>query len=210
MNMHGPSLFSIAKLFLPAVFVVGTALPANTQNVRVTTQEHFMAPNAAELEGEAAEEVYAKLKDAMAGAYRMSDREAAQSYQEWGRYNKSPYRSATHGKRFVNNYANKAARAYGSYEKSGVLPVGSILAKDSFTVTKEGRVSPGPLFLMEKMEAGFNKESGDWKYIMIMPDGSFFGETHGEGADLVEFCIICHQTVAKNDHLFFMPDKYRK
>lgn len=211
MESHNPSVLpACLLLILVGAVCVASFNAGHAQNVRVAAQEHFMAPNAAELEGKAAEEVYAKLRGAMTAAYRMSDHASTQSYQDWDRYNTSPYRSATHGKRFVNNFANKLAKAYGKYEGSGPLPQGSLLAKDSFTVTKEGRVSPGPLFLMEKMNKGFKPASGDWKYTMIMPDGSFFGETNGEGADQVEFCITCHQAAAKNDHLFYLPEKYRK
>ena len=34
----------------------------------------------------------------------------------------------------MNNYADGAAAAYGKFEDFGEMPVGSILAKDSFTV----------------------------------------------------------------------------
>ena len=46
--------------------------------------------------------------------------------------------------------------------------------------------SRAPLFLMEKMPAGFSYVTGDWRYIMIMPDGSLFGETRGDGAVTLE------------------------
>jgi phosphoserine aminotransferase len=63
---------------------------------------------------------------------------------------------------------------------------------------------------MEKMPAGFNPASRDWRYTMIMPDGSLFGMTKGESSERVTFCITCHQTAGDNsDHLFFVPDDYR-
>jgi hypothetical protein len=43
-----------------------------------------------------------------------------------------------------------------------------------------------------------------------MPDGSFFGETNGENAERVEFCIGCHLAREKYDHLYFVPSKFRK
>ena len=67
-----------------------------------------------------------------------------------------------------------------------------------------------PLFLMEKMAPGFSPESRDWRYTMIMPDGSLFGVTQGEGSGRVKFCITCHETAGdENDHLFFVPEDYR-
>ena len=74
----------------------------------------------------------------------------------------------------------------------------------------DGRAKPGALYLMEKMPDGFNYVSGNWRYMMILPDGSIFGTTKGEGAERVEFCISCHLAVAHQDHLFFLPKKFRR
>jgi hypothetical protein len=52
------------------------------------------------------------------------------------------YVSDTHGGRFVHNAANDlAAEEYGKYEEVRRMPVGSILAKPSFTVAPDGRAS---------------------------------------------------------------------
>ncbi len=151
-----------------------------------------------------------RMLDDMTAGYRLSGESTAGVYRTWRRYNKTPYRSATHGQRFVNNYANALAKGYGRYENSGALPEGAVLAKDSFAVTARGDVFSGPLFLMEKMPAGFDPKSRDWRYSMIMPDGSLFGTTKGEGSKRVEFCITCHETAgAENDHLFFVPEEQR-
>lgn len=89
------------------------------------------------------------------------------------------------------------------------MPPGTILVKDSFTATADGAIFAGPMFIMEKMEAGFNGDSGDWRYTMVMPDGSVFGRTGGENAGNVAFCIRCHATRTNHDHLFFLPEDYR-
>ena len=133
----------------------------------------------------------------------------ARDYRSWRRYNSAPYLSATHGNLYINNYVNEAGAAYGRFEAAGTLPVGSIVAKDSFVVERDGSVQPGPLFVMEKMAQGFNYVSGDWRYSQIMPDGVVFGETRGEAADRVAFCIGCHLAVERQDHLFFVPVPYR-
>jgi hypothetical protein len=54
-------------------------------------------------------------------------------------------------------------------------------AKNSFTVNAKGQVSVGPLFLMEKHNAGFNKVSHNWQYTLIMPNGQTVGTTNGKG-----------------------------
>lgn len=172
-------------------------------------RRHFRTPHPARLTPGEAEEIYRQRVDSLAAGYALGDHPVARSYRTWRRYNSAPYLSAAHGNLYVNNYANAAARAYGRFESAGKLPVGAIIAKDSFVVERDGTVRPGSLFIMEKMPRGFNYVSGDWRYIEIMPDGTFFGETHGDHAERVEFCIGCHLAKERQDHLFFVPAPYR-
>lgn len=154
--------------------------------------------------------VYDCVKGHMQAAYGAADHPAAGSFLSWPHYSLVPYVSGTHGGRYVMNYANPAGAAYGKYESAGTLPAGTKLAKNSFVVGAGGKVSLGPLFLMEKMAAGFNDASGDWRYTMIMPDGSTFGSTKGTNAAGVAFCSECHAIVAEEqDYLYFLPEEYR-
>ena len=134
---------------------------------------------------------------------------APASYDGMSAHSRTPYISDTHGGRFVMNYANAAGKAYGKYEEAGRLPNGTVLYKDSFTIDGGGRVAVGPLFVMTKMEAGFDAASGDWKYSMVMPDGSIFGETNGRNAAGMQFCVDCHAAAAETDYLMFMPEEAR-
>ena len=171
---------------------------------------HFRVERPAGLSGADALTIYNRIQDDMVAGYRLSGLPFVDRYRSWRRYNTVPYRSAQHGERFVNNYANDAAKDYRHFEASGEMPAGSALVKDSFAVTKRGDVFSGPLFVMEKMPAGFNLASRDWRYTMIMPDGSLFGATNGEGSDRVEFCVTCHKLAGReNDHLFYIPKRYR-
>jgi len=170
---------------------------------------HFRVVDPPELGAAEARAAYADLKDRMAAAYAVSGEPAARRYQEWRRYNDRPYLSSTHGNRYVNNYANAAAAGYGRWEDIGALPEGAVVAKDSFTVTRGGLVTPGALFVMEKMASGFNPVSGDWRYTMILPDGTLFGTTHGRGSRRVQYCISCHLAAEDTDHLHLVPEEYR-
>lgn len=147
----------------------------------------------------------------MIAAYRKSTIPAASNYANWPQFSTSPYSSATHGNRYVNNYASPIAAArYRHYEQAGSLPVGSILVKDSFVVNNNGRVVFGALSIMEKMPSGFNPEGGDWRYTLILPDGRLFGRTKGESSFAVKFCQDCHSvTQQSQDSLFFVPEAYR-
>ena len=146
----------------------------------------------------------------MKAAYAKSDDGIAVSYASWRRYSARAYVSGTHGNRYVQNYANQKAKAYGLFERSGTFPRGAKLAKDSFSVRGDGSLVTGPLFTMEKMHSGFNSASDDWRYTMIMPSGAVFGATKGKGAAKVEFCIGCHKSVAPDqDSVMLLPEEYR-
>ncbi len=173
-------------------------------------QKHFTVARPAELTGDDAEAIYGRIQQDLVAGYRLSGEAYAAPYQRWPRYNTEPYRSAQHGERFANNYGNDKAGAYRLYERSGPMPRGAILVKDSFAVTEKGDVFSGPLFVMEKMAPGFNPESGDWRYTMIMPDGSLLGVTGGSGSDRMEFCVSCHAGVQEDqDHMFYVPPPFR-
>ena len=49
----------------------------------------------------------------------------------------------------------------------------------------------------------------DWKYAMVMPNGSFFGGTKGRNGAKLKFCADCHNAVAEQDGMFFLPSKFR-
>ena len=165
---------------------------------------------AAEISPAEAKGAYDCLVGELKAAYAKAGLTTVKDYTRWTNVNTAPYQSATHGSRYVNNYANKrAASFYVKFEESGKMPAGAVLAKDSFVVHPDGRVGVGPLFVMEKMNAGFSAASGDWRYTMVMPDGSKFGETKGENADRVKFCVGCHVAAEDTDNMFFLPEEYR-
>ncbi len=147
----------------------------------------------------------------MDAAYAKAGVAAVNNYQKWVNLALAPYQSDTHGGRYVNNYANGTGVAqYARYEKVGTMPAGSVLAKDSFVVNADGRVAVGPLFIMEKLAAGANADTHDWRYSMIMPNGAVLGATGGKGSDNVKFCAECHMVMADDqDSLFFLPEAMR-
>ena len=151
---------------------------------------------------------YDCMRSELQSAYAASGNAIAINYQSFDYYSSAPYVSALHGSRYVMNVANQSGSAYGRYEEAGTMRNGSVLGKDSFVVAPDGRLRVGPLFLMQKMPAGFNAASADWKYTMVMPDGSIFGETNGANSAAVQFCIDCHE-VSGTDHMFFLPAEFR-
>lgn len=181
-------------------------------------RRHFRTRDISELSPDEAERIYQIIRGALGVGYASSGREKLSNYQELTRHNSAPYVSATHGNLYLNNYTNANARDYEKFEGAGVLPEGSVIYKDSFTVTEirqsfsggvSRQITLGPLFIMRKMEKGFNPVTGDWQYMQIQPDGQLLGMTRGEGAQYVEYCIGCHLAREEYDHLYFVPDEYR-
>lgn len=170
---------------------------------------HFRVERPADLSESDALVVYDNLVDQMSAGYALSRDPTAERYRRWRRYNRTPLRSANHGERYVNTYANGIGRDYGLFEEAGPLPEGSIIAKDSFAVTETGEVFLGALFLMEKLAPGSLPATRDWRYAMILPDGSYFGISDGENAAKVEFCHGCHEAASGDNPLFFVPEESR-
>jgi hypothetical protein len=166
---------------------------------------------APELSMAEANEAYDCLQPELVEAWAPSGLDEATDYPSWVKVSSAPYVSATHGGRFVHNYANPAgAAAYTSFEDIDRMPARGKVAKPSFIVTGDGRVGPGPLFLMEKREAGFNPGTDDWRYSMVNPDGTLFGQTGGVNSDAMQFCADCHMAVADDyDSLLFLPPEFR-
>ncbi len=146
----------------------------------------------------------------MVQAYSRSGVASARQFAAWTNHATNPYPSGTHGGRLVNNYANSTGSSYARYEDAGTMPSGTALAKDSFSVNKKGQVVIGPLFMMVKMDGGFNAETLNWQYQMVMPDGSVFGTTNGPGSAKVQFCADCHNAMEYQDALWFLPEEYMR
>lgn len=200
-----PKIFFVTAAVFTVLFVGFTASFAQT-----TDQDaHLAIENPAELTKDEARQHYKSLARRMARGYGAAQLELLLNYQAWPLFNDAPYISATHGQRFVNSYANRMAHNYGTMQEGDSLPVGSVLAKDSMTVTDEGNIHPGALFVMEKLPAGTNPETADWRYIMVMPDGSLFGDTMGDRAGAVAYCHVCHEAVADRDYTFYVPEEFR-
>ena len=63
---------------------------------------------------------------------------------------------------------------------------------------------------MEKMGSGFKPARvADWKYTMILPNGTVAGVTNGKGSENMVFCYECHMAMEETDSLFFLPEELR-
>jgi len=143
-------------------------------------------------------------------AFAGSAEAAGGAHVTWPHISTMPYLSGTHGGRYVHNISNDIGEeAYRQFEDIGEAPVGAIYVKNSFVVMGNGQVAIGPLFTMTKMEDGWSPDTADWRYGMVMPDGSLFGATNGRNSAGMAFCHDCHIAAEDTDYLMFMPDYVR-
>lgn len=175
----------------------------------ITPLEHFKIQDPVRLSGEQANISYSSIIDKMRKSYALADYAAAKQYQRWIRFNKTPYLSAGHGNRYLNNYGNQIAHDYLSLQAGQQMPTGAILAKDSFTAKKDQAPLPGALFLMEKLSNGTRPDYGDWRYIMVLPNGSVLGDSEGANPQAMQFCHSCHVSARSTDYLFLIPAENR-
>lgn len=190
------------------LLIIGLALAWPSESHHSSAQEKAASGDHPRIEASPrisdaeAEQIYSRLKDAMRERYALARIELAENYQTWHRYNDAPYLSKAHGNRYLNNFANTDRFDFASPRAGAEYPVGTVIAKDSFTVTQSGKVFPGSLFIMEKLPGGRNPETADWRYVAIHPDGSMEGDTIGDMPDGVKYCHQCHQHRAEFDYLF--------
>ena len=192
---------------LATLWHLGPLLAQDARDLRPT--EHLKIENPDQIDGPEAQAIYQRISAELADFYAISREPAAIAYRQWKRYNTAPYLSATHGNRYVNNYANARAKDYADLKPGLKLPRGAVVAKDSFTVTADGEVFGGALFLMQKLARGASPKTADWRYVMILPDGSYLGDSHGDNAADVAYCHTCHRIRARTDYLFYIPKRYR-
>jgi hypothetical protein len=149
--------------------------------------------------------LYDCLKEKMATGYAKGGDETGTNFRSWTVTSTRPAVAGAHSNRFLQTFANDiAAEQYLKFAEEGVaMPVGSILAKESFGISKKkltGRV--GPLFTMVKLEAGGASEYGDWLYGGIQPNGKPLKIKQS-------FCHDCHAGWEEQDFLAYPLEEVR-
>jgi len=145
-------------------------------------------------------------------AYARSGVPAAIDFFNWKNVTTAPYQSSTHGDRYMVNIVNDIGlETYTQWEALKKMPAGSIVAKPTISGKADGTAVAGPLFLMEKMASGWNADTWDWKYTMVMANGQLWGETGGKNSQGMTFCADCHNAMGEDtDAVIFLPEENRR
>ena len=102
--------------------------------------------------------LYDCIKGKLREKYAQKGGENTKEYQSWKEASTQPAATGTHGNRFLMTFVNEAGYAeyvkFAEDRKANPMPVGSIMAKESFNLSKKGKVKRGPLFFMTKVAVG--------------------------------------------------------
>lgn len=130
--------------------------------------------------------LYDCIKGKMADQYGSKGDEVGGAFREWAVTSTRPAVAGPHQDRFLQTFANDiAAEDYLKFEEErGAMPVGSILAKESFNI-KKGNAVVGPLFVMTKVAEGEAPDAQDWVYSALFPSGKTMKVKQS-------FCAGCH------------------
>ncbi len=141
-----------------------------------------------ELNDEEVVALYDCIKDWMAESYAAEGDEIGSSYRDWAVTSTRPAVAGAHSERFLQTFANDiAAEQYLKFEEEGVeMPVGSMLAKESFGINaKKNILRRGPLFIMEKVGLDEAPDTMGWLYSGLQPNGKVMKVKQS-------FCHDCH------------------
>ena len=122
------------------------------------------------------------------GNKRWIPAEFVKDYRNWGLASTAPAAPGFHGQRFLVTYVNAVGfDEYTEYKSANVnIPAGTVIAKESFKVSESGKATAGPLFFMQKAEAGASPKTDDWYYMMVMPNGA------PAAVNVFSACSACH------------------
>lgn len=160
------------------------------------------------LTGAEAAEVYDCLKQSLYEGYQKGSKQwiparTVKAYRDWTPVSTIPAAPGVHGGRFLFTYVNELGAAeYLKYASVDVnIPAGTLIAKESFSVTAKGKARKGPLFFMEKVARGTSPETNDWYYYAVAASGKPMA------VDVVKACHACHAAYAHQGNLGYpVPD----
>ncbi|MEO1493071.1 MAG: cytochrome P460 family protein [Pseudomonadota bacterium] len=136
--------------------------------------------------------VYECLSDALHAGYKTGDKrwvnaDHVANYRNWTQASTAPAAPGFHTGRFLMTWVNDVgASEYLKFANNPTIPAGTVLAKESFSVNDQGKVTKGPLFLMEKVAAGTSPKTQDWYYSMVSAKGV------PQGINVQTACVDCH------------------
>ncbi len=126
-------------------------------------------------------------------------------FRTWQAASTLPANPGVHSERFLFTYVNPVgAAAYTQFAEGVKMPVGTVIAKESFSINSKGKSKPGPVFFMEKVAAGTSPKTGDWFYTMVAPTGK------PQAVNVFKACHECHSGFEDSDFLGYPDEEVRR
>ena len=195
-------VFSAAAAALIALGATGAQAAAHAKDCK--------APGGPdEISFEQANEVYECLSKKMYDGYQPGDKrwvpsEYVANYKDWRLAVTAPANPGTHSNRYlVTRVNNTGFRAYTRYAEDVTMPVGTVISKESFTISKKGKGKAGPIFFMEKVAPGTSPKTGDWYYYMVSAKGV------PQAVNVFQACAGCHNGFDFQDRLGYPVEEVR-
>jgi len=158
----------------------------------------------ANLPAEAVNRLYAASRADLIAGYQKGTNPIAADYPDWKATATAPAAPGVHSGRYMMTYVNEIGHAdYIKYSSQNpAMPIGTLIAKESFTVKREGEFRPGPLFTMEKVSLEDAPDTGGWLYGRVNTDGSKMRTSQ-------KFCHSCHEAFSTQDSLGYPVKQVR-
>jgi hypothetical protein len=161
--------------------------------------------DAYDLDDAAVMALYDCIKDGLAEGYAKAGDPVGSVYREWTVTSTRPAVAGPHGERFLQTFANDvAAEQYLKFAEEGVeMPVGSVLAKESYKINaKKNVLRKGPLFVMTKVGLDEAPDTMGWLYAGVQPNGKVMKVKQS-------FCHDCHAAYEAQDALAYPLEEVR-
>ena len=155
-----------------------------------------------ELSAEEIRYLYECLQPKLQQVYGQRDHEVGSAYSGWTAGSSRPAAPGVHSGQYLMTYVNDVGyEQYVQYKSdSSTMPVGTVIAKESFTIKDSGKIKYGPLLIMSKV-GDSSAVTGGWEYSGVKPSGKVL-KVDGPG-----FCHACHQAYPTQDFLGYpVPD----
>ncbi len=153
------------------------------------------APKAGpELSADEITALYNCLHPVLAAGYGKKGHEVGAVYSGWKPASIRPVAPGVHSGQYLMTYVNDIGyEQYVQYKSDGSqMPIGTVIAKENFTIKSSGKIKNGPLLIMTKVgdEAA---DTGGWLYTGLKPNGKNLK------VDAKGFCHVCHQAYPAQD-----------
>lgn len=153
-----------------------------------------------DLSPEEAEAAYACILPQLQALYGASGHALAERWQRWERLEQPPILVPdAFGMRWLVAHGNerviKGRPLEGYMDREFV--VGATLAMPSFTVSEDGEVDAGPLYIVEKMQRGYSGPYGNWRFTEIPAEPRDVRPQVSRGGTAAPEPVICADCTAR-------------